>query len=462
MNHDRMPVARKRPFPVLSLALLLPVAAMLQAGIASAAEAELRGSFENPRIMHFDRPVLAQARIRSGLGSLASQGDPAFQMTLRRALDHDIGLRKSIAESHASRQGVWSAMAAYVPTVNATATHSHFRDSGTVRKRSQTLSLDASVTLLDMGTRFHGVKRAKAEALAADYRVLAEEQSVLSEAAAAFFNLNLARKRSHTLKAVRDNIAHLLNLTKRAQGKGFADVGDIALARAELSFIVSDLESARADEEKALNLYRSITGSADMPEGIDHFAAMVAIGDADMESLLQTALRRNPRIRAAFASAEAASHGARETLGKYLPKLTLYSTYERERLSRQDNSWAVGVRLNVPLLDARSVPEVRKARYQSAAAIYAAQDTRQEVERRLREIWADRQGFSGQVQALDTAVSELDRATEVKRKQYRSGYASLRDVLQVERDLLDARLKRDRAVSQRDTAAFRLFVELGL
>ncbi|WP_133123098.1 TolC family protein, partial [Zhengella mangrovi] len=130
---------------------------------ASAMEGVLRGSFDHPDVMVLDRPVLAGMRLRTGLGALASQADPGIVLTLRRALGTDLGLRKSIADSQAARAGVWSAMAAYVPTINGTVARSYFKDTTlSGRQTSETMSLDASVTLLDMGTRYFGVKRAKA------------------------------------------------------------------------------------------------------------------------------------------------------------------------------------------------------------------------------------------------------------------------------------------------------------
>ncbi|PHP64520.1 hypothetical protein CSC94_23985, partial [Zhengella mangrovi] len=105
---------------------------------------------------------------------------------------------------------------------------------------------------------------------------------------------------------------------------------------------------------------------------------------------------------------------------------------------------------------------VQRARFETAAATYAAQDMRHDVERELRQAWSDYVGLSGQGDATDKAVSALEKATDVKRRQYRSGFASLRDVLQAERDLLDARLKRDQILAQRDTAAYRLVIETGL
>ncbi|PHP64529.1 hypothetical protein CSC94_23945, partial [Zhengella mangrovi] len=264
------------------------------------------------------------------------------------------------------------------------------------RQTSETMSLDASVTLLDMGTRYFGVKRAKAESLAADYRVLAEENSVLAEAAAAYLDLLLARKRSQTLKSMRANIAHLVDLTGRAQSRGFADTGDVALARAELSFIESDLEAARTAEEKAGIRYRSITGLQSLPPDMAYHANAIGLGEQDIEHLIQTAMRRNPRIRASFASASAAGYAARETFGKYLPKVSMYAAYEQDRLKRTDDTWSIGVRLNVPLLDARSMPDVQRARFETAAATYAAQDMRHDVERELRQAWSDYVGLSGQ------------------------------------------------------------------
>lgn len=419
----------------------------------------LRGSLDDGVGFLPAREAFSRSHLRGGLGLADFEGDDGLRQAMRQALNFDPSLRATIAESHAARAGIGSEIAGFAPRVTATLSQSYFDDPTKPEEdESRTLSFDLKMPLLDAGTRFFGVKRAAAESRAADLRVLREENAVLSETVGVYFDYVLAEARLQSLDATRDHVAKIVELTEAALAGGFADGADVAFAEAELLGIEADVEAAREARESAMIQFRTLTGGSAPPTGLVRKTAHFD----DVDALVDLALLNNPRIGTAASSADAARFAAHGTVGEYLPRLDLEASYKRDMLDRRDDEWSVGIRLNVPLFDAEAIPEVRKARFESAAARYAARDVARDVERDIRILWVEFQGKARQIEAAARSVDSFERTTQIRRTQFAAGYTSLTATLEVERDLLDARLRLDELRAQHQTAAYRIAIEAGL
>ena len=90
-----------------------------------------------------------------------------------------------------------------------------------------------------------------------------------------------------------------------------------------------------------------------------------------------------PKLLAAAHIADAADYTSKATFGKYLPQVNLNSEYRKDfsySPGENPNSWSIGIKLTMPLVDLSTVAEISESKSRAQAAYYSSVDTRRQIE----------------------------------------------------------------------------------
>lgn len=466
MNRNRTIIWR--PFGRLGgafhgLALgLLASAALTQQVAADPFSYELRQTDALAPFSLPQRSIFAESRLRGDASVSGLLADSPLAPSFSAAAFSSMKLRSRIADSNAASSALWTARAAFLPKITASLDLQKSNQilTGTPATETRTLGLDFSMPLFAGGTRYFGMKQAEAASHAADYGVLAEGNALMADTASSYFAVISARERYKALLGTEDRVARLAEITRARRSQGFAGSADVSLSEAELSGIRGELEAARETIRNAEFEYTSKTGDS-IPLDVGQSGPDLLQG-YDVADLVNRALYSNPNIMQADYSSKAAEYDVRSTVGKYLPRVDLNGGYQRYMEPALADKWTVGVKLTVPLVDATSVPEVRRKRFEAASARYAAADTRREIEGTVRRAWNAYQGAGKQAALEQDRLNQLSNAATAKRKQYSAGFADLSDVLSIENTILRSRMTLADLLATQQTSAYKLAISAGL
>lgn len=426
----------------------------------------LRGSIDLPVVRYTDRPILNLPRLRDGFASEVDEGADSVESALYLALGFDPVLRQTLADSHAARADLWIARLAFLPRITASLSRSRGTEivsssrSNTLVGEEDVLSLDLTYPLFTSGSRFFGLKRASAAAGAADFDVLAKENDVMSDAAGSYLELIAARRRKGALGRNIKAVKSIVEITRSKSQRGFADQSDLALARAQLALVEREYAKAVEKEENANTEFKRVSGS--VPAGVLREPSVDGIVTGTVDEAVARARSRNPRVQSARYTASAARFGVRESIGKFLPQVNLTGSFENATTGPdQGESWNVGVKLTVPLIDPESLPTIQKKRFESASARYRALDMERAMEKIIRDEWSAFHSASKQLRHEEQRLKELKRAALAARKKYRSGFAAIDDVLSRQLQVLDSEVVIAELKANKQASAYRIAIETG-
>lgn len=233
-----------------------------------------------------------------------------------------------------------------------------------------------------------GIRAARQGAAAAELSVEAARREVLFGTAQAYYGAVSLRK----LVEVAERLLEIAERQERdaATRHGAGTIAKVGLVRAEIerARAEQDLVRARSAYESSLVALGVILDRA--PDFEVQPATEPAL-PADLDGLVETALRERPDLAAARRVEEAAESARRATAARYLPSLGAFGRWQAssvEGLAGEKDSWAVGVALTWTVLDgglreaelregAARVAEARARR--GAAVARAAGEVRQAI-----------------------------------------------------------------------------------
>ena len=261
----------------------------------------------------------------------------------------------------------------------------------------------------------------------------------------------------------------LLAIAERRYAAGAVPAVEVANQRAlvaQTGATIPPLERDLARTMHALAVYTGATpGDASLPE--------ITLADLSLPRDVPLAVpaelvRRRPDIRASEAMLRRASAGIGVAEANLYPRLPLSGGLSSDRTRIEDvfgnglNVWNIGVALVQPLL---RQPEL-KARQREAVAVFdeALAAYRESVLTGVANVADALRALEQDAHALaarSEQARETERAYAITRERYRLGGVSQADLLEAERQRLQASLERSQAAAARlaDTAA--LFQAMG-
>ncbi len=451
----------------LAAGTAVALATLTTAGLAEEVEDyQLRRSIDQPVINHANNPLLHKTHLRTRTVIPISAESLGIRRAVETAVAYDPEFRRTIEDAKVRRSEVWRAYAGFLPTVTASIRRSHGTDIVSSSRSIKTeanetvVSVEASLPIVAGGSRIFRLQRTRAERAAAEYDALAKGNDVIAGAALAYLDVLTARKRQEALQRNTQAVARIARITRTKHAQGFADRSDIALAEAKLAQVKREYELAVEQRELAENEFRSAVG--DLPGGALSEPEDSGLPVHSADEAVAMALKKNPRLLAAHQSARAAKFAVREAVGERMPRVDLTSTYENGIDGYdQGESWNVGVKLTVPLIEPDAIPAISRSRHEAAAARYAAQDTARDIEKLVRDLWSTHHSAGRQLHQEGKRLSALRKAAQAATKRYKHGYAAIDDVLSRQLEVLEAEIAVAELRAQHKASAYRIAIETG-
>jgi len=282
----------------------------------------------------------------------------------------------------------------------------------------------------------------------------AAEQELAVRVAERYFAVLGAEDALRLARAEKDSIGRQLEQAQQRFEVGLSAITDMQEAQARYDAALATEIRAEDLLESTREQLREITGQptdAIDPVRDDEFA-LIAPEPPDQQTWVDTALKQNPGLAAARASAEAARQQIQIARAGHYPTVDATASYSYldnnlsgiRVLERNDSS--VGVQLNVPLYQGGFVnSKTREARARFDEARERLDASQRALERETRD--AHRGVISGisEVRAATQARTSSITALEAAQTGYEVGTRTIVDVLDAQRALSLAELNLSRA-----------------
>ena len=378
---------------------------------------------------------------------------------IQAALKHNPQLDLSAAETDAARAQRIGAIGQLLPSVSATvsASHEEWRSDELERLRKEdgvSYSLAFSQPVFQGGTAYFGVREANASTkaqllLEKESRQLVAEAAAIAHAALTL-DRDIVRHRTRSLDLLMQQVA----FTDRRREAGAESL--IAVSQAQSRMQQEKAELVRAEAQLAAseaNYFRQ-TGEAPPPILVPDTDRMGNQIISAADGIAQ-AMKLNPGLLARDDLVKAAQHGKRVAQGQFAPKLSLdgqYNVYDLNKSARtlgvteEPNEFQMVARLSIPLIQkGQNVSGIKAANARLAREDAARRDARLAIEEAVTADWTRLQAAIAAIEAAEAAVRASEIVVEGQQAEYKSGSASIRDVLDGQRDLVFARISLSQA-----------------
>lgn len=370
------------------------------------------------------------------------------------ALCNNPRTRESWSAAKASAAQVGVARGAYLPsvTVNGALQTTDQRNTTLSGRRDQaTGSIALNYLLFDFGGRDAALEQARQSLFAADWSHNFTLQTVLQDAASAYFQLFANEEAVVAARTAEESAQKSLDAARARQKAGAATRADVLQSQTALSQSQLTRVQAEGGAASARGVLANRIGSpSDRPVRIVAPADLPArrLADAQLEQLVQTAVERRPDLKSAEANVRAAESNIRvqEAAGK--PTISAFGTGNaiNNNPGLDSRSGTIGVQISIPLFTGfQSTYRIRTAREQ----LEQQQATRDRLRNDVTlDVWQAFQDLRTQNQSLTTAgdlVTSAQESYDVALGRYKAGVGTVTDLLNAQSALANANLQRIQA-----------------
>ncbi|MBB6367647.1 MULTISPECIES: TolC family outer membrane protein [Xanthomonas] len=399
--------------------------------------------------------VLALAAALSPLAANATDLLQVYEM----ARNSDPQLASAESTRLYDKEGEVQARAALLPQINGSASlqrnHSEVERgggelSGTGKSRSY--AVQGQQTLVNFA-QFSNLRAQKARGQAADYTLDAANDDLIVRTSAAYFNVLVAIE---SLVAAETNEAAAKKQFDYADKRlevGLAPITDVHEARAEYDQARADTITARNSLQDLYQALTEITGQPvrDLRGLPEDFRPQLPATGGDIDSLIASALDKNPSLRSYQYQVQAAEASVSAARAGHLPTLNLSASAGRDAnwgdsvsgsgsTPRADSN-TIGLTLNIPIFAGGAT---QSAVRQALAQRDIAQDTyelqKRALDRNTRNAYQTVVAGISEIEARRLAVVSAQAAFDASQVGLEVGTRTVLDVVQNQRTLYQAQL----------------------
>lgn len=419
---------------------------------------------ERDAVIHLpDREGLRQTMMHSmSYNSGLRSGSASIGDSVAAGLRGSYSARQTIARSNAERARVHSAIANFLPKVEATVSTSRSRrysvSTGTYDQDNSSANIELSIPIFTSGVNLNSFRQARHSSIAADYSHIAEEHRVAVETVTAHINLRLNRRVEKTLSQNVQAMQRIEHIATKLYEAGDASRTDIAIARANVESAKAELDIARRTREETDSDYRSLTGH-EVPASLE-LALPSHLMPNSLDEAIELALQNNPTLQASRHTALASDYEARATRGRFGPQVSGFGRYNHSlhdsvQPDREDD-WEFGVQVRVPLVDLTAIPTIDAARHAALENKYRSLDQARMVRREIERQWVSYNSASRRVVIVQRQVNAVAASVEGARREYEAGFRSITDVLNDQVRLARAKITLENSRHEKILAAYEL------
>ena len=311
---------------------------------------------------------------------------------------------------------------------------------------------------------YNAIKQAGARLRAGGAQLASVEQQVLSEVAAAYFDVQLNMAIYDLNKR---NVDVLLRQQKMANAR--FDVGeitrtDVAQADARLAAARAELTNAQGGLAVARAAYARLVGQ--LPGELEPVTALPDLPET-LEAAETLAFDLAPPLIAAREKSEISRRQVKIAKGALAPSVSLTAHYqyadEPSTYIEKSEEFAYGVRASMPIF----LGGLNYSRVREAKALHASDQSRiEEAERQVKEgvvaAWEQLQAAQAVIKSAEAAVEANKLALKGVTQESQLGARTTLDVLDAEQELLNAEVTLVRARRNAQSAAYALLAAAGL
>ncbi|MGE0255722.1 MAG: TolC family outer membrane protein [Alphaproteobacteria bacterium] len=296
-------------------------------------------------------------------------------------------------------------------------------------------------------------RRAKNRVAAARARLVVKEQEVLLDAVEAYLDVLRTEQILQLRRENEDGLARQLEATRDRFRVGELTRTDVSQAESRYAQATAQRQAAEGDVSIARANYAKFIGS---PPGTLVQPGIPSQLPADLQTTLRDARTNNPNVVAVEFDERSARDNIDLVFGELLPTLSATAAFDYDRdlvgadTGRRQRSLLA--ELTVPLYEGGDVySRVREAKHGASEALATLAEAKREIDRIATNAWESYASNRARIVSFEAQVQAQTVALEGVEQEQRVGSRSILDVLDAERELVDARIQLVGA--QRDSLA---------
>jgi outer membrane protein len=297
-------------------------------------------------------------------------------------------------------------------------------------------SVSASYTLFDSGARKAQATAGRNTKTAAQEVAAQSREGVALSVHAAYFSLLAAQDSRDVARKDLDRAQEHLKLAEERKSVGAVPLADVLRAKVEVGRARLGLVRAEGDLSVARgNLNTAMGRSPDSPLGVASPDAPVTACDlAPPQADLQRAIEKRPDLKAAASRVEARRSDVSLARSAFGPKLLAQAKYGRldSDFFPQDEDWAVGVTLQVPIYNYGRSHALARARSELSQKELEKRQLELSVE---QEVWTARSSVRTaweSILAARTLAQDAAESLRMAKERYAAGAGTVTDLLDAE------------------------------
>ncbi len=316
--------------------------------------------------------------------------------------------------------------------------------------KGYTLSLSQALYRRDT---YKQMRQSDAATAQAEAQFHAAEQDLITRAAERYFNVLAAADNVEFARAEKDANQRLLDQAQQRFEVGLIAITDVHEAQAAYDLAVAQEIAAENRLAISKEELREITGSThDSLATLSAEAPLLRPEPENLQEWLNTASEQNFPLLAAQYAVEASRAGMEVQRSGHYPTLDLVASYDYSDTSNgrfggsESNDAVIGLQFNLPLYQGGGVSaRKREAAHRLTGTREALEQQRRATDLQTRSAYLTVLDSISSVRALNQAVISTQSALDATEAGYEVGTRTIVDVVQLQRNLFDARRNYSRA-----------------
>ncbi|WP_247877210.1 TolC family outer membrane protein [Azospirillum brasilense] len=407
------------------------------------------------------------------VGGIDTASAQSLEDALAQAYSNNPALAAQRARQRAVDESVPQALSGYRPTVRATAgitrnaSDSKFQGGETgSENNAKSVGVTATQPLYD-ATVGPAVRRAERTVEAQRATVLANEQQILLNAAAAYLDV-VQNQAVLELQANNEQVLRRqLDAARDRFRVGEYTRTDVSQSESRLAASIAARISAEGTLQASRATYERVVGS--MPGKLKAPKPKFKL-PGTLDEVVEMARSNNPSVLSATYTEAAQREAVDQQFGRLLPSANLSAQANRTidagrssgiDIKRQDGAQFTA-QITIPLYQA-GLPEAltREAKHTANQARLQIDDTRRQAVEAAISAWQGLQAARASIESYNSQIRAAEIALEGVRQEAQVGSRTVLDVLNQEQELLNARVNLVRAQRTEMVQAFTVLGAIG-
>lgn len=377
------------------------------------------------------------------VGAQSSKAETLSE-ALSKAYLNNPTLRSERSALKAQDESVVTAVAGQRPALSL-ATTLNRQNSQTTKSVSTTptsMTLSLSQTLYRGGRIRKGIELAEVQILSSRAKLVTVEQQVLSSVVNAYVNLLRDQAVVQLNRSSEEVLIGELNATRDRFQLGAATKTDVSQSESRVSAAAASRIQSEGQLQSSIATYVMVMGES--PNNIETPDPLENLPET-LEDAIIIALNENPSLMIAELSRVAAEHNIKLATGALLPTLNLSAS------TRRTSDWtkwgaptkvnSIGLSFSLPLYQGgKEYSAIRKAKQSASKAIVDLDASRRNIKAQVTKAWYQLATARAAIYSRAEQVRASEVALDGVRQEEAVGARTLLNVLNAEKDLLNARV----------------------